>query len=545
MRHFEQAVSDLNTDSRPWGNVNAIHEAVQKMRAASGNGGRQIGHDRIVEALTALRRDGPEAALPKNCRHICWGLITEVNQWCLLADQDLFPRTMNVIRSMEKQGAFRTAAWRALLHGYLSASSSLVGRAKNNWSNLRSFLEDSRPRLQARRNPEWMDLIHATPALLGDQPCAPFAQDVLSGNTTQLDQMNRILVIDDKSWFWEHLLLSQVELANHFADDKFISVLDNILIAVSCKPAILNDALKALLTRHSSHGLIDKPHENLKRISVEKWGSPNLSTQPSWNIVEPAVKSMVQQWLVLEDLVDFCKLIGDGDQVDGRRLNFWLKYLKSISFAKIAFGYNTLRDAQRNASDFLKKREGRYGRLINDDDNNALILKIGSYVFIEFSKTGNACYGYADDNLPFNINATSLAAPSMKRRNDNIFRESHMSSWEWKFESRLKALGIYPDNHIKPASQTPFSTNPSSRTTGQPTNRAPTSIPVSQGQPQAPTDWERSLAELKRKFMLRGEDNRLAGGAIWVRHMEEHDVVAPYLRELGFRFAPGRGWWRK
>ena len=47
---------------------------------------------------------------------------------------------------------------------------------------------------------------------------------------------------------------------------------------------------------------------------------------------------MVQEWVAREDLQDFFTVIKDDEEVDSRRLDYWMRFIKQIQFAKIYLG---------------------------------------------------------------------------------------------------------------------------------------------------------------------------------------------------------------
>ena len=81
--------------------------------------------------------------------------------------------------------------------------------------------------------------------------------------------------------------------------------------------------------------------------------------------------------------------------------------------------------------------------------NNAFLLKIDNIYIVDFSDTGNACYGYFE--LPFNINKKNITVASLKNKPLSIFKNgfgevtalSHSGDWEEKFDEKLAELGVF------------------------------------------------------------------------------------------------------
>jgi hypothetical protein len=57
---------------------------------------------------------------------------------------------------------------------------------------------------------------------------------------------------------------------------------------------------------------------------------------------------------------------------------------------------------------------------------------------------------------------------------------------------------------------------------------------------QIPAELYEYLKAKKIEF----EDRRARGGAFWIFHVDSGPQLAQSLTRLGFKFKPGRGWWR-
>lgn len=534
--HFERATQRMVTNPPAFGKPELMRQARLEMQVRGGTVD-SLNDDRIAQALDILRQDGPKAALASHCRWICWGLTKPMPGGTLLASKHLFPATLLAISEIHAANALSAGAWRGLVDAYFTPNAALRAQAAENWLALRDFLAASLPAIlsRARARPDWLEQLETYPGLLGDAPGAPFAADVLAGQQEKLDALRGALTIGPESWFWEQLILAQVQHATTLPDAPFHQVLDNLLTVAAKYPGIINETLVALLSRYHRCREHDA-HERLKSIAVEKWGSPNLVTQATWNKVTPAVKRMVQEWMVREDLLDFFNILKDNRETDQRRLNFWIRYYKQMDWAKLGFGSKVLNSRDRDTVDLLSKKRGCYCTLTGGGANNAIIMKLGGHFFVEFSQTNNAAYGYADGLQPFNPDRVELAARDLRDENP-AFHETHKDtlskSWEQKFEDRLATFGIFPDSaEAAPAA--------AGRTASPPPAQRPQAVSLATS-----AAWERTLAELKARFGLRGEDKRDRGGNLWIWHLRDNDAIAARLAEIGFRFIAGKGWWRK
>ncbi|WP_265176559.1 EH signature domain-containing protein [Aeromonas veronii] len=87
--------------------------------------------------------------------------------------------------------------------------------------------------------------------------------------------------------------------------------------------------------------------------------------------------------------------------------------------------------------------------------DNAVIMQIGDYIFVEFSHTGNACYVYRANSCGFNPDASALhLTHDLKQKNLAKGRWIHvpkplkpdaMEGWQQKYDDELRLLGIVPN----------------------------------------------------------------------------------------------------
>lgn len=172
--------------------------------------------------------------------------------------------------------------------------------------------------------------------------------------------------------------------------------------------------------------------------------------QVKWGLVEPRVKAMVSQWLVLEDLEDFFQRLQAGGLADNRRFTFWLRFIKQISFSHIVLGSHVWWSPDQDWMTFKLKKKGSISRLEGGAANkNAFIMKIGGFYLVEFGETGDACYGYPEGNEPFRLGSGLLQYPDdLKDKKRRVFWGSHFDgrqTWERSFLQDLSDLGIRPD----------------------------------------------------------------------------------------------------
>lgn len=511
--------------SLPDNGIKAIQKTVISLRKQLGDRLVSPTPDRICSALKTLRTQGARELDGMSFYFSCWGLTQRcAGHLPLIEDDKPFADFMGEIGHRKPASLM----WLGLLVTYFRYDPETSPAGAANWQRLRAWLEKDLDNLLLRTNPNlrdclaWLKTLERERSLLNaSDPVKPYAAEVLQGKHERLDRIRTDLDITPTSWFWRELVLAQIREATTLSDDRFKTALLPLTQLLKEHELLWDDGLKHLLTRY--HACQDRPtHESLKALALEAWLSPQISKHGKWGHVAPAVKEMVSQWLVLEDLQDFFELLAADRAADPRRLHFWARYIKQISFSHIALGSHLWHSHDRDWVEFKQKKKGRISRLDGGGGSkNAFIMKIGAYYFVEFSEVGDACYGYPENDVPFTLGRGHLEYPGdLKDKQQCVFWGSHhdgLVRWEQKFvgfdtDHGLRGLGINTTDEVVIQNL--------ARTTQIPARPAALdSIPT--------------------------EDRRRSGGSLWVLHFEANGVVADYLKSQGYRFAVSKGWWKK
>lgn len=438
--------------------VDGMHRTVERLRKEIGERPPQPPKDRICGALAALRSRGAASLDGAQFYFACWGLTEACGtHGPLIEDRRHFPDMLNEIRQRRPL----TLPWRGLLDAYFRYTPQPGSDGERHWKMLRDWLaKDLLHALHARLPPAlrelpWLKVLQSNYVLFEDRPCRSYAASALQGDSTRIANLESALDITPTSWFWRELVYSQIEEAVGWREDaRFKQVLDALLKQLAEHPVVMDMGLAMLLNRYADCA-DTSVHEDLKQRSVKSWGSPQLVQQAKWGLVEPRVKEMVSQWLVLEDLEDFFERLQASGQADRRRLTFWKRFIKQISFSHVALSRHLWFSRQPNWLEFRHKKGGRISRLDGGGGGkNAFIMKIGDYYFVEFGETGDACYGYTVGSEPFSLGSGLLNYPyDLKDKKRRVFWGSHIDGikpWERKFMDGtdkwpgLSDLGLRP-----------------------------------------------------------------------------------------------------
>jgi len=411
---------------------------------------------------------------------------------------------------------------------------------KKNWGDLRDYLNKHiRNIVDQKNNPDWVTLTVENQQLFGENPCSPYAADVLSGDMNTVDHICENLGIIKSSWFHRELVFAQVQQATQLQHERFKELIPHLLKLLSENLVLRDRGLILLLDRYTSAAAHLGVNEHLRNASVEWWGNPWLpSNETRWGGVVPATRQMVSEWLKREFVeAFFAKLAQDGIG-DRRRANFWLRYVKSMDNIRFALGAKALTSRDRDLEVLRKKMYGLYTELhTTDSSNNAFIMTLGNLVAVEFGGMGNAFYGYdTRENLPFNASLplrTAVDVPNSLKRQSCILKMRHQDGikgfrvWEDMFEKTLRLhFNIRPqDSTYSPARSHQKSNTSKPQELSKRFNRNDFDVFV-------------------RRHGLKVADLSGKNGYLWVLIGDTNANVAKVLKDWGFIYKPGKGWWR-
>lgn len=466
----------------------AIASGLQRQNERSGNAGLS-GLVALKRASTELSRrfDQVEKALapPREKRLLALGKFKREqaltsSEWRLvfagLADDDevsvpvleddqLFDRVHREVAGRIEQRSLSRRDWLALCFSYFAYDEHKPDDNAN-WRVLRDDIDRGFDAVRQRigREKEWMRIVAEHRELFGAQAGTRLAEEIFEGRARDLSSLQAIAQVPDSSWLWQRIfavLLSRIFLLD---DETFLKRLPELVALGQLNTRYLNQVLSACLTRYHRSRYREQSSSLLKQAALEHWGSPQMrSKQNAWlQYVEQAVCAMVVAWFAKEDLEHFFTLLKGEAEVDQSRLFYWLRFANQMSYTRIVMGGDAWHDRGSDFVAFREKNKGRLSQLTGGPShNNAVVMQIGNYFFVEFSGTGNACYVYRADAAPFNPDKQVLGlATELKQQGRALKRMSHspaprrpnvVEGWLDKFDDELRALGIVAQ---RPASYT-------------------------------------------------------------------------------------------
>ena len=526
----------------------SIDVVIAEMEAKSKS--RKAGHvvdDHLLEAVKRFWQC-QELSSFRDAYMLSWGLCLphQPQGPCVLEDR---PRLQKVLDGVDewrvKPGAYRRC-YQGLVKSYFTydvLAESTPGAGRNNWSLLRDYLQERNGLIKDKSlNPEWVDTAVGNRQLFGEQPCEPYVDALLRGDSGAIDHLCEQLGINKASWFLRELVLAQIKGATKLGNAQFLALLPRLLDLLAANEVLRDRGMVTVLDRYAAVPGTAL-HQGLRDKAVAWWGNPWLpSHDTEWGGVTQVARTMVADWLKLEFIETFFTKLAEDGLGDPRRMNFWKRYVKSIDHIEFALGSTARNSRERDMTVLREKMKGLLRALDASGTNNAFIMRMGPLVAVEFSGLGNAFYGYdARQTIPFDT--TKLLRLEVNRPNSlkhkgikNLLWMSHQDgihnwdNWEDMFAATLRSeYGIEPS---APAPRVSRST--------------PQSLAAPAPQPSGtPQHYSRpALQKFTHEHGLEIDDKTSVGGSLWVRTDASNEHINGVLTRWGFRNKPGKGWWK-
>jgi hypothetical protein len=470
----------------------------------------------------------------------------------LLEDEQLFGRVHEEIAERITQQTLSRRDWLALCFSYFGYESG-VPEKNPNWCLLRGDIDQgfSTVKQSLAREKEWTRIVDRYRELFSEQAGNQLAQQMFNGEIQDLSTLQTIAQIPDSSWLWRRIFTVLLSRVFTLDDEAFLPRLPELVELGRLNTRYMSDVLSACLTRYHQSRYREQSSTLLKDAALINWGSPQMrSKQNAWlQYVTQPVCAMVVAWFAKDDLEHFFNLLKGEAEVDQARLFYWLRFANQMSYTRIVMGGDAWHDRHSDFVQFREKNKGRLSQLVGGPShNNAVVMQIGNYFFVEFSGTGNACYVYKADSAPFNPDKAELGLTSeLKQKGRELLRMLHtpapsrsnsVDGWLFKFDAQMRQLGILPQQAL-PQGQSP--SHVSSRSPNAATSNAASSLNPAFG----------DSLQAKVSVALHGVehqvyDHRHKGGVFNVMLSRDNEAAKTALLRMGFRVVNNKplSFWR-
>mgnify|MGYP000260361885 CR=1 FL=1 len=376
----------------------------------------------------------------------------------LLEDDEFFPKVDKAIKKRLESNELKRKDWMALCSSYFAYQHE-APETNPHWCVLRRHIAEGYSVVKAaiRHEKSWMKTIEFYHDIFTPQAGGVISRQLLEGEYNSISSLDKIAQIPNSSWLWKRIFTVLLAQLDTLDDPQFLEKISGLLSLATLKGRYRDDIMSAVLTRYYNSVYRDQAHPALKQAALEYWDNPQLKSQQNkWHqYVSESVTAMVRGWLAKQDLTHFFELLRGNGDVDQARLHYWLRFANQMGFTRIVMGSDAWHD---RGSDFVKFREENRGRLSHlrggRSFDNAMIMQINDYIFVEFSGTGNAMYAYRTGEAPFNPESGILEINiHLKSQGRCILRLPHtpraegynkvrITGWMLKYDDELRKLGI-------------------------------------------------------------------------------------------------------
>lgn len=413
--------------------------------------------EKIVNSILKLEKHGKDYLTKRDWKNLAWSLSKTLLNY---EDKILFTfKGSELIEQFSKmEPELLKVVYFPLLYSYFAVEQDEINKRPNNWIQLRNILNTNRSTLfQATLKPKkWLTTLTDHPEVLSLDPSKRFIRDFLyNSDDSRVSSQLESLSIAPNSWFWDSLVSSSIKSVKTMEENDYFKVIPRFLLLLEKNPIYTTAILTALLERYAATSKRTIVHEDLKRVSLTQWNSPQFESSAGWRNVSIDTKKMVVQWFVRADLEAFFRLFSH--TADVNRFDYWIKFIDKISFSQIFLGPAAVQSRHAEHRRFIELNSGRLKNLVGSTpSNNAFLLKIDNIHIVDFSDTGNACYGY--NYLPFNLSKKNITVFELKSKPHSIFKGtygqgmglSHSGNWEARFDEKLAEQGVFSSQPNNP-----------------------------------------------------------------------------------------------
>lgn len=527
-----------------WSAATEMTKALASVKAQFDTPDVSLNNRSIGKALLTFLNTGD---LPNfiELKYACFGLAQPVGprQWSLIDDAERFPAFLKRVDKEKANPRRFRKCFQGLMHSYFSYGifDDPSEVAKANWKSLQRYLRGRLSvALSASNMPNWLGTLSDHENLLSPKPCERYAPAMIKGDASELAAAAERVGIASTSWVWQEAMLAHTQAVVKNSDDAEYRALMMPLIDLlagkgdmTLSETVVAQCTALLLIRYTK--CKDRTeHAQLRDLAVNHIGNPWLN-RAAWDayVNNEDARKMVDGWLKRRLITDFFALLSQDGSADQRRLNYWLEYEPVIEDMWFVLGTHARTNTSSDFKAMRKRMEGRLHYLDGigaTSENNAFIMRIGSYMVIEFGVTGNACYVFHLSDFKIDFSQRFIDINRLKGKN-NVGRLIHKKAdWEAEFDRWLKPR-IGGDRSDKPKA--------GSASAARPKPVAPT-----------PEDVHRTfeMEKLEALAMQRGlaiKDLRSKQGALWVLTHNQNPATNARLEEMGFRYKASKGWWKE
>lgn len=397
-----------------WGQPDLMSTVLKEVSSTFDTSSENTSRRSIGKSLMEFRAS---AKLPGflDLKYACIGVSQKCGDdgWVLMEDNNLFPVLLREVRAHEQNPRRFRKCFQGLLAGYFDYSifhDETPEKGRINWLRLRTFLCDNIPLIE-RAVPQlsWVKIISDHRNLLKDDPCRRYRKGLTQGDYTELKWVFKALAVPRSSWIWEMIVMERMKAICSFDDNGFMKQLEPCISMIDGSSVIvLSDILKKrciaqLLSRYVSCGSHPE-YPLLRDMALTLLGNP-WTDRAAWDahVNDEGARVMVDHWLKRRLISDFFHLLAKDRSVKMERLRYWLRFMPKMDDMWFALGPYALNHPGSAFKEFREASKTRIMAFENapSDYDNAIIMRIGDFVFVELSSDREACQVFKSSEVLF------------------------------------------------------------------------------------------------------------------------------------------------
>jgi hypothetical protein len=521
--------------------------------AVSGRHGMSRGHPGRPQTLDFLERlersvrefsRGSEPRDFRTLRLLCHGSFHHIapDDYVLAGDPAAVARLLRHVESYRHDPRRFRRLYDGLLRAYLSVDRQrpwfAAATVREGNEALRAFLASNFAVIRdIEPTPDWVLALTTYPEVISTDPGRRFADDWLTGGGKEFRNASERLALTGDSWLANQILESALTSACALDDEAFMTYIPTFL-AAGAEPrfrSLRDDVYAALLTRYAA-ARSPRVHPTLRDALVHTWKNPWLARNDSaWARVSDRARRMVAGWLKLDLIHQFFDVLSDRAWQDTGRFQFWRAYHEQMDEVYFALSRAAFRSSDPDLKRFIAAADGLIFELTQGtSQNHAFIMCMKDVAVVEFSEKGNAAYLYARDALNLEPNRPSISIHELKKRPPGrrmIHGFAEGLTWQERFARDLGSGRIR--------------SSAVSLATSMPARAAPWPASTATRGPAKPSRSSfQDIVAFTQGLGIAIEDHRSKGGSLWLRVDDSDPEISSKIVALGFRYRPGRGWWR-
>nr|WP_238590531.1 EH signature domain-containing protein [Nitrospira moscoviensis] len=490
--------------------------------------------DLVAAAIRRFHSTGRAESF-RDIKLVCYGVSTEIlpDHILLFRNRERIGRLLGIVEGLRSERRKYRRCFQALMTAYFECRPAVSQEeVHRSWHEIRNFLRTGISSIGHEPMPDWAKAIFEHQNLFEDDPCEPYAKEVLNGNLAPIRAAFSLIGVPKNSWVQTDVFMAAICASCGYDDYQFRRYLDVLLTILKDNPGIALQGLKRILDRYAVMQLHPE-HPALRAIATELLGNPLLaSNAPRWEGVSQEARCMVSNWIKLKLIEQFFELLSHDGSTDKRRVKYWAEYVTVIENVWFALGSNARRSLN---PDFKKLRLLMGDQALNlegaTSDNNAFVMKIGDLLIVEFGRTGNAAYLFEAKNPPFRLDGSVHLRDDLKHRR-NLGSMDHRDgneSWEDKFRRAIS-------EHTPLLRGRPDRQHNSDIAAARPNSENTKDSPNGVGGVFAPNNFEHVFRAFCAERGLRFSDRRAFGGKLVVYASGDNPKISGTLGQWGFRF---------